>query len=74
MRLAVYLSGTLGAMLFVMGYLFKIKHWPMADLMLIIGLSLIGLVAIPLSAYYKYNKGKIEEDKSDNDILDENIS
>lgn len=74
MRLAVYLSGTIGAMLFVMGYLFKIKHWPMADLMLIVGLSLIGLIAIPLSAYYKYQKGKVEEDKRNEDVLDDIIN
>jgi hypothetical protein len=71
MRLAAYLSGTLGASLFVMGYLFKIMHWPMANLMLLVGLSLIGIIAIPLSGYYKYNKGKINKNNNvANDILD----
>lgn len=70
MRALIYLSGTLGASLFVMGYLFKITHWPMATLMLVVGLSLIGLVTIPLAGYYKYNKGKLESKKS---IKDDNF-
>ena len=63
MRLIIYLSATIGASLFVMGYLFKIKHWPMADMILLIGLSLIGLVTIPLVGFYKYNKVNIVNKK-----------
>jgi hypothetical protein len=74
MRLIAYLSGTLGSSLFVMGCLFKMMHWPFATLLLVLGLSLIGLVAIPLSAYYKYNKGKQNKySKLDNDALDEDL-
>lgn len=74
MRLTIYLSGTIGASLFVMGYLFKITHWPMANVMLLVGLTLIGLVTIPLAGYYKYNKGKILENKSNDVILDNTIN
>ena len=57
-----------------MSYLFKITHWPMANVMLLVGLTLIGLVTIPLAGYYKYNKGKIVENKSNDVILDNTIN
>lgn len=56
MKLATYIIGTISSMLFVIGILFKIQHWPGAGVMLTLGLAAFGIVFIPLCAIYHYRK------------------
>ena len=58
MKLATYILGTVSSMLFVIGALFKIQHWPGAGIMLTLGLAAFGLVFIPLYAIYQYKKSE----------------
>ena len=45
--LFIYLISIIGGILFIFGILFKIQHYPGANLLLLIGFSTIGLVLIP---------------------------
>lgn len=58
MKIFTYIIGTVSAMLFVIGVLFKIQHWPGASVLLTLGLGVIGLVFIPLCAMRLYKKDK----------------
>ncbi len=56
MRILVYALVVLSVSSYLMGSMFKIMHWPGANIMLILGLSLTALVTVPLSAYYLFIK------------------
>jgi hypothetical protein len=43
----VYILGALGAVIYLLGMLFKIQHWNMATLLLITGLILLCFIALP---------------------------
>lgn len=43
----VYILGAAGIICYVAGLLFKIQHWPLASLLMVLGLILLGLVAFP---------------------------
>ena len=58
MKLAMYILGTVSSMLFVIGALFKIQHWPGAGVMLTLGLAAFGAIFIPLFAIYHYKKSE----------------
>ena len=58
MKLAMYILGSLSSMLFIVGILFKIQHWPGAGVMLTLGLGIFPIVFIPLFAIYHYKKSE----------------
>jgi hypothetical protein len=43
-----YILGAAGSILFAAGMLFKMQHWPLATLFIILGIVLLGFLAIPL--------------------------
>jgi len=46
-----YIIGAAGSILFVAGLLFKIQHWPLATTIIVIGLILMVIIALPLYTY-----------------------
>jgi len=58
MKLATYIIGALSSMLFIVGVLFKIQHWPSAGILLTIGLGIFGIIFIPIFAIYHYRKSE----------------
>ena len=43
-------------LLFVLSFIFKIMHWPYANIIMIVGLFLMTLVLVPIHFYNKYKK------------------
>ena len=43
----VYIFGSAGAIFFIFGMLFKIQHWPASSVLMVLGLILLGFIAIP---------------------------
>ena len=43
-----YILGAAGTILFAAGMLFKIQHWPLATLFIILGIILLGFLAFPM--------------------------
>ena len=56
MKKFIYISGVLLVNVFVIGCVFKIFHWPGANLMILSGLALLSLVFIPVALRYNYVK------------------
>lgn len=52
---AIYIIGTAGLIMYVLGFFFKLQHWPLASMLLMTGLAVIFFVAIPwyVSATWK---------------------
>ncbi|MCU0455301.1 MAG: hypothetical protein MUE74_03280 [Bacteroidales bacterium] len=46
-RRLLYVLGAIGIMLFISGYIFKMQHWPMAALLLFLGLFILFVVVLP---------------------------
>jgi len=61
MKRSAFISGTLCSSLFLLGSLFKMMHWPGANVLLTLGIVGIALIAIPTMAIYQYNKNKHAE-------------
>lgn len=54
MKKFVFILGFLSALLFTVGYLFKILHWPTADINMIIGSSVFSLGFLPMYFLMKF--------------------
>lgn len=52
--MVLYIMGFLAAFLIGNGTIFKIMHWPGANIMIFAGFMILNLVAIPLFFYDKY--------------------
>ena len=55
MRKFVYVSGVLFFMIWALGTLFKLLHWPGANILLMTSVLLF-LVFVPATAWYRYHK------------------
>ena len=55
---AVYTIGVLSGMVYMIGFLFKMMHWPIASLLLLIGSIGVAVIFIPLYTVFKYKKAK----------------
>ena len=55
MKKLTYVSGALAVMLWVLGALFKMLHWPGAN-ELLIAAAMLFLIFIPAGAWYRYHK------------------
>lgn len=53
-----YIFGAAGLIFYVSGRLFKIQHWPMAAVLMVLGLIFTGIIAFPL---YTWKSWKDEE-------------
>jgi hypothetical protein len=54
----IYIIGTAGAIFYIMGMLFKIQHWPTASVLMVLGLVILGLVALPLYTWLSWKEEK----------------
>jgi hypothetical protein len=53
-----YICGAFGAILYAIGLLFKIQHWPAATFLMVAGLVILGIIALP---WYTWITWKSEE-------------
>lgn len=56
MQKSMYIMGYLVAFLATTGLLFKIMHWPGANIMLVLGIALLNFVFLPMYFYDRYKK------------------
>jgi len=56
MRLIVYILGTITVMIFMLGVLFKLLHFPGANELIMLGMTPFIFFVIPLAAIYQYRK------------------
>jgi hypothetical protein len=54
----VYILGALGIILYVLGMLFKIQHWPLATAFMIAGALILGVVALPWYTWLTWKDDK----------------
>ncbi len=54
-RLA-YILGAAGSVLFVTGMLFKMQHWPLATLFIILGIIILGYLAFPMYTWLTWKE------------------
>lgn len=54
MKRTVYLLGFVTSFLLSMGILFKIMHWPLASILLVLGFVFLNLGLLPTYFYHKY--------------------
>ena len=57
----IYIIGTAGSIFYILGMLFKIQHWPSSAVLTVLGLLMLGIIAIPL---YSLQTWKNEKDVS----------
>jgi hypothetical protein len=53
-RRSAYILGTAGFVIYSCGMLFKIQHWPLATILMVSGLIILGAVALPWYVYLKW--------------------
>lgn len=54
MKRTVYLLGFVTCFLLSMGVLFKIMHWPLASILLVLGFASLNFGLLPVYFYQKY--------------------
>jgi hypothetical protein len=54
----IYIIGSGGIILYTAGMLFKIQHWPLATLLLVIGIILLCAIAFPLYTWITWREDK----------------
>lgn len=64
MKKAMIISGTVSAVLFSIGLIFKFLHWPGAAITLILGIGLLSLVFLPLMFILKIREKQKLKDKA----------
>jgi hypothetical protein len=63
-HLLMYMSGLISSILFLVGILFKVQHWPGASMLLFVGLVLLALVFLPSLVFSKISDDKGEGKKT----------
>lgn len=58
MKTFTFITGSISFMLVPMGILFKMMHWPGANILMVIGIGLFALLFVPSFAKYKYDRAK----------------
>ena len=58
MKKLVFITGALSFSLTSIGMLFKIMHWPVAGILLAMGIGLFAIVYVPCISKYLYDKEK----------------
>jgi uncharacterized membrane protein (DUF106 family) len=59
----LYISAFLGSIGFFLGLLFKIMHWPGANILLICGLGVLGIIFLPALLVYLLKTAKNQSEK-----------
>jgi len=54
----VYIIGTAGAIFYILGMFFKIQHWPASSVLMILGLIILGFIALPLYTWLTWKDEK----------------
>lgn len=52
----IYILGSIGLILYILGLLFKVQHWPLASLFMMGGLALIFIVIFPWYTWITWNE------------------
>jgi hypothetical protein len=58
MKTLAFISGALSSCISIIGILFKIQHWPGANILLVLGLGTFSTIFIPSLTKYLYDKEK----------------
>jgi len=58
MKKLAFITGALSFSLTSLGILFKIIHWPGANILLLVGIGLFSMVFVPSISKYLYDKEK----------------
>jgi len=58
MKIVLFASGAFSFSTLGLGFLFKILHWPGANILLVLGFSVFSLVFVPSLAKYLYDKSE----------------
>jgi len=58
MKKLAFITGALAFSLSSLGGLFKLQHWPLAGLLITVGIALFSLVFVPSITKYLYDKEK----------------
>jgi hypothetical protein len=58
MKKLAFITGALAFSLTSLGILFKMQHWPLAGLLLTVGIVLFSIVFVPSVTKYLYDKEK----------------
>lgn len=56
MKKLAFISGAIVGSLFSFGALFKVMHWPGANILLVVSIALFSLVFVPSFAKFKFSK------------------
>jgi GldL N-terminal domain/GldM N-terminal domain len=59
----LYITGYLALIIYIIGFLFKIFHWPLASILIILGSIVLTSVFLPLYASRNYDKVKYVSEK-----------
>lgn len=51
-----YILGAVGSVLFFAGMLFKMQHWPLATLFIILGIIILGFLAFPMYTWFTWKE------------------
>jgi len=57
MKKLAFVTGALSLSLTCIGVMFKIMHWPGANILIVVGITLMSLIFIPSMFKYLYDKG-----------------
>jgi hypothetical protein len=50
----IYIMAAVGSVFYVMGLLFKVMHWPMASLLMVLGIISLGFIVLPWYTWLKW--------------------
>lgn len=64
MKKTMSITGLIAAFLIVAGSIFRIQHWPGANIMFVLGIALLCLLFLPLMFTLKLNESKEKRDKA----------
>lgn len=63
MKKSMIVSGTFSAIIFILGSVFKIMHWPGAGVLLVLGILVFSFLFLPLAFYLKTRESENSRDK-----------
>lgn len=61
MKKIVFISGAICSSAILLGWLFKVMHWPFADAMILFSVLGLALVFIPAYAWFAYHKSETKK-------------
>jgi len=59
----VAVTGAAGAIMYILGMSFKIQHWPLASILILLGILILGFIALPWYTYLTWKDEKYIDTK-----------